>query len=83
MLRNAKTNKQRSQENEKKLSTKSARDVQSRLARALKILNKEEVTFDSIALLEEKEDFKCLSISVKSQLRRSIRLYCEYSGKSK
>lgn len=63
---------------EKKLSKKSAYDVKSRLGRALIMTTEKEATKESICILEGDEVFKSLSISVKSHLRRAVRLYLEY-----
>lgn len=63
---------------EKRYSTKAAKDVGSRIKRVKSIIEKSEIFLDAIKELETKESFNALSVSVKSQLRRAIRLYCEY-----
>lgn len=65
------------QEN-KNMSNRSARDVISRLKRAMLIINTYKVTNNSLELLNSNSEFKNLSMSVKSQLRRSITLYSEF-----
>lgn len=68
--------------NSKGLEIKSARDVVSRLNRANSIcdlnFNKavEKIIFD----LNENTNFNKLSLTVKSQLRRAIRLYKEHQN---
>lgn len=62
------------QEN-KNMSNRSARDVVSRLKRAMLIINTYKVTNNSLESLNSNSEFKNLSMSVKSQLRRSITLY--------
>ena len=65
-------------ENNKDMSHKSSHDVASRLKRAMNILNVEDIDVKDLKLLEEKEEFQALSMTVKSQLRRAIRLYKEF-----
>jgi len=64
---------------EKSMNIRSAKDVVSRLKRAMIIINNTEVTNESLQLLNSKSEFLSLSMSVKSQLRRSITLYSEFS----
>lgn len=66
---------------EKGYSEKSARDVQSRLKRATTFLKDKEKE-NPIAELENINEFKALSISVKSQLRKSIKLHNEFITKN-
>lgn len=63
-----------------KMSDKSARDVASRLKRVAKFVDVDLPITDEelIFRLEITEEFKNLSVTVKSQLRRSVRLYREY-----
>ena len=65
---------------QKNYKERSARDACSRLRRVYLILNKESVNNDTVEELEKNEEFKELSISVRSQLRKSVRLYLEYKG---
>jgi DNA (cytosine-5)-methyltransferase 1 len=64
---------------------KSARDVRSRVKRASQFVDifanipDEEVIFK----LSQNPDFKGLSMSVKSQLKRGVKLYREYVRESK
>lgn len=58
----------------------SANNVSSRLRRALSFY---EIDWkldpcSTIFSLEQTEEFKALTVSVKSQLRRAVKLYCEY-----
>ena len=62
----------------KNLSYKVAMDNASRIKRAMAILCVENIGVDSIESLEKNEEFRSLSVSVKSQIRRAIRLYIEY-----
>lgn len=67
-------------ENERNMSTRSARDVSSRLKRASDIIGKQKIDSDSLEELNNDPAFAEKSIFVKSQLRRSITLYLEYSS---
>lgn len=64
---------------DKELSERSARDVVSRLRRAMAIINSDKVTSNSLDQLNSDAEFAALTMSVKSQLRRSIALYSEFS----
>jgi DNA (cytosine-5)-methyltransferase 1 len=62
------------------LAERSARDVVSRLRRAACIVPLD-TSCDTVDLLHElskKEEFKILAATVRSQLRRAIRLYREF-----
>lgn len=61
------------------LTERSSRDVVSRLKRVLALINKSEITEDTLNMLEKNSEFQLLTMSVKSQLRRSVRLYSEYN----
>jgi DNA (cytosine-5)-methyltransferase 1 len=63
-----------------KMGDKSARDVVSRLKRVTKYVDVDLPITDEelIFKLEITEEFKNLSMTVKSQLKRSIKLYREY-----
>lgn len=65
----------------KGLSERAARDAKSRLLRANGILKFNDVRDPDVYLakLDKEEQFADLSSSVKSQLRRSVRLFCEYT----
>lgn len=65
-------------ENNKGMSRKSSHDAASRLKRAMSILGTEDICSEDLNKLEGKEEFQALSMTVKSQLRRSIRLYAEF-----
>lgn len=62
----------------KNYTERSARDVSSRLKRVRVLLNVEKVNTNTIDELEKVDGFKGLSMSVRSQLRKSVRLYLEY-----
>ena len=67
--------------NNKKYTERSARDVCSRLKRVCIILGQENVENCNIDDLESNEDFKELTMSVRSQLRKSVRLFFEYKDR--
>lgn len=62
----------------KNFTTKSAHDVQSRLKRVQTITHNQGIVENTIVILEKEPDFQCLTVSVKSQLRRTVRLYLQY-----
>ncbi len=67
---------------EKKIYTeRSARDVCSRLKRVYLLLDKENVDENTIYSLESNNEFKGLSMSVRSQLRKSVKLFLEYKNR--
>lgn len=63
---------------ERNMNIRSARDVVSRIKRALIMLNADEINDKSIEKLCKLPAFLECSISVKSQIKRSIALYYEY-----
>lgn len=63
---------------EKGIGNKSAHDYASRLKRASQLLGESDIDSTTLEKLAMIEDFSSLSISVKSQIRRAVRLYCEY-----
>lgn len=63
---------------EKGFTTRSAKDVVFRINRVKTLLNSEEISEQSISELEGIEDFVNCTVSIKSQMRRAIRLLCEY-----
>ena len=65
---------------EKGYTSKSARDVLSRLKRVQKLLNTENLPENCVDKLNMISEFSQLSFSVKSQLRRSVQLYTEYTA---
>lgn len=65
----------------KKYTERSARDVCSRLKRVYLLLDKENVDENTIYSLESNNEFKGLSMSVRSQLRKSVKLFLEYKNK--
>lgn len=62
----------------KNMSIRSAKDVVSRLKRALLIIQCDKLNNRSIQALNSEANFLDLSVSVKSQLRRAISLYIEF-----
>ena len=65
---------------EKKGFTKrSAHDAQSRLKRVFAITGKQDINPNTLVDLNKNETFLSLSMSVKSQLRRAVKLYSEFS----
>lgn len=67
-------------ETERNMSTRSARDVVSRLKRVVGMLGTDALDSTSVMRLSENTAFDECSMFVKSQLRRSINLYIEFSG---
>lgn len=65
---------------EKNYSDRASRDVQSRLKRVLGYTGDETLCPDTMAKLEANIEFKNLSMSVKSQMRRAIRLHNEFAN---
>lgn len=57
---------------------RSSRDVCSRLKRVMNILNLEEVNEQTIQNLNTNDEFNTFSVSVKSQLRRAVKLYLKF-----
>lgn len=66
---------------EKGFSLKVSHDIASRLKRVQKFLDTDKIHEGSLSGLEAISEFKDLSMSVKSQLRRAIRLYNEFQAK--
>lgn len=67
-------------ETERKMSTRSARDVVSRLRRVIGLLGSDSLDSTSVSKLNEVAAFNECSLFIKSQLRRSVNLYLEYSS---
>ena len=65
------------QEN-KHITHKVSMDNASRVKRALFFLDAESISSRSLGDLELNNSFKGLSVSVKSQIRRAVKLYIEY-----
>ena len=65
---------------QKKYTERSARDVCSRLKRVCLLLNKKNIEDCKVDDLEINEEFKTLSMSVRSQLRKSVKLFFEYTN---
>lgn len=64
---------------EKNMGTRSAKDVLSRCGRVNRMLNIEEIEESTFSLLLESSDFQSSSMFVKSQLKRAVSLYLEFS----
>ncbi len=62
----------------KGMELRSARDVQSRIKRVQGLMQRNQIDENTLTILEDNEGFRKLSITVKSQLRRSVRLYLEF-----
>ncbi len=65
-------------ENNKSFSNKAARDVISRLKRVQHLIGEESIPKDAILRLATSKEFNQLSMCIKSQLRRAVRLYFEF-----
>lgn len=63
---------------QKKYTERSARDVCSRLKRVCVLLGQENAENCNIDDLENNDDFKALTMSVRSQLRKSVKLFLEF-----
>lgn len=63
---------------EKQYSDRASRDVQSRLKRALSLSGENEITSETLEKIEANTEFKGLSMSVKSQIRRAVKFNQEY-----
>ncbi|MDD4321819.1 MAG: hypothetical protein PHH31_09800 [Acidaminococcaceae bacterium] len=61
-------------------SKKSSHDVLSRKKRVLTILGTEKIDASTLSTLEKNLDFLALSMTVKSQLRRAVRLTLEFEN---
>lgn len=68
---------------EKKYSNKGSGDVISRMKRIKRILGKDEMDENSLMELQGTSEFATLSMNVKSQLRRAIRLFLEFKSNDK
>lgn len=65
---------------EKGITEKSARDINCRLGRVLRIIDTSKLPKEEVAIskLETSPDYADMTLSIKSQLKRSIRLYSEF-----
>lgn len=68
---------------EKNIGERSARDATSRLKRALRLVSAATIDENTLEKLNETPEFLKLSMFIKSQLRRSIILYKEFSDSCK
>ena len=68
-------------ETERKMSRRSAKDVVSRLKRVVGLLGSDTLDSASVSKLNEVATFDECTMFIKSQLRRSVTLYLEYSNK--
>lgn len=65
----------------KGFSHKGSHDIKSRVRRVQRILGKDTIELSVLELLPNCLEFKNLSTPVRSQLRRAVKLYCEYHHK--
>lgn len=65
-------------QNENHMTIRSSRDVVSRVKRVFKLIDNNNVSLKTIDELNELDEFKKLTVTIKSQLRRSIVLYIDY-----
>ena len=63
---------------EKKYSERSSKDVLSRLRRVNTLVTEDVIDNTTLDKLINLEEFKVLSVSIRSQLKRAIRLNMEY-----
>ena len=68
-------------ETERQMSKRSAKDVVSRLKRVVGLLGSDTLDSTSVSKLNEVTAFDECTMFIKSQLRRSVALYLEYSNK--
>ncbi len=66
------------------MGDRSSKDVISRLKRVVKIsnLNSNNLEMITIESLESSKDYSCLSIYIKSQLKRAVVLYNEFENRN-
>lgn len=66
------------------MGDRSSKDVISRLKRVVKIsnLNSNNLEMITIERLESSKDYSCLSIYIKSQLKRAVVLYNEFENRN-
>ena len=62
----------------KMLKNRSAQDVESRLKRVKSLLGIKTINENSLKKLNNNEVFLSLTTSIRSQLRRSVKLYLEF-----
>ncbi len=67
---------------ERNMSRRAAKDVISRCKRVSRLTKQDLISKDTLDLLNTTEEFKTLSIYIKSQLRRAITLWNSYMGES-
>ncbi len=65
---------------EKHMSSRSAKDVQSRCGRIYRMLNINELNNKTMEQLLACEQFQESSMFIKSQLKRTVTLYLEYTS---
>lgn len=63
---------------EKKMSTRSAKDVISRIKRVEKIISSSKINESTLEKLQSTDSFLELSMFIKSQLKRAVMLSLEY-----
>lgn len=65
----------------KGISAKSVHDYVSRLKRIVKLIGEENINDKTLTILECNNNFQNFSMSVKSQMRRTLKLYIEFKAK--
>lgn len=68
---------------DKKMSTRSAKDVLSRILRVTRMVHTTEIGLGTNELLQDCAQFECRSVFVKSQLKRAVNLYLEFKEHEK
>ncbi len=63
---------------EKNYKEKTSHDIVSRLKRVNQLLGTTDEPMVALNRIEKNNDFKCLTHSVRSQLRKALRLYDEF-----
>ncbi len=66
---------------EKKMSTRSAKDVLSRCGRICRMLDIDDIDSTTFNRLVESEKYNECSMFIKSQLKRTVTLYSEFSNR--
>ena len=64
--------------NDKRMGIRSAHDVVSRLKRVVNMLDADGIDETTVSKIEDSSEFTDCSMFIKSQLRRSIKLYLEF-----
>lgn len=65
---------------EKSMGVRSAKDVVSRCGRVCRLLGIDGIEEDAVALLMDNDEFCSKSTFIRSQLKRAVSLYIEFSA---